>query len=145
MRQRWPACIGKPSKTSKRLALQKKYKHVKLKDVRQLSIDKVYLGKKLGYITVVRDLISGPVLYVGKRKGGDALKKFRTRLKRKANQVRAVSMDMSNACSAWVKEVLPDADLIYDHFHLIKLMNDKLNNLRQSRHVKVRRRTEEGA
>ena len=112
--------------------LAKKYKHVKLKDVRYLSIDEVYLGKKLGYVTVVRDLISGSVLYVGKGKGGDALKKFRNRLKRKSKQIRAVSMDMSNAYSAWVKEVLPDADLIYDHFHLIKLMNDKLNNLRRS-------------
>ena len=41
-------------------------------------------------------------------------------------------MDMSNAYSAWVTEVLPDADIIYDHFHLIKLMNDRMNNLRRS-------------
>ena len=112
--------------------LAKKYKHVPLKDVQYLSIDEVYLGKKFGYLTVVRDLTSGSVLFVGKGKGGDALKKFRKRLKRRASQIRAVSMDMSNAYAAWVKEVLPDADLIFDHFHLIKLMNDKLNNLRRS-------------
>ncbi len=112
--------------------LAKKYQHVKLKDVRYLSIDEVYLGKKFGYVTIVRDLISGSVLFVGKGKGGDALKKFRKRLKRKAGQIRGVAMDMSNAYAAWVKEVLPDADLIYDHFHLIKLMNDKLNGLRRS-------------
>lgn len=109
-----------------------KYRHVKLNDVQYLSIDEVYLGEKFGYITVVRDLISGSVLFVGKGKGADALKKFRKRLKRKAGQIRAVSMDMSNAYTAWVKEVLPGADLIYDHFHLVKLMNDKLNNLRRS-------------
>ena len=112
--------------------LAKKYKHVPLKDVRYLSIDEVYLGKKFGYLTVVRDLISGAVLYVGKGKGRDALAKFRKRLKRRAGQIQAVSMDMSNAYAAWVKEVLPNADLIFDHFHLIKLMNDKLNNLRRS-------------
>jgi len=95
-----------------------------IKDVRHLSIDGVYLGRKFGYITVVRGLISGSVLYVGKGKGGDALKKFRKRLKRRAGQIRAVSMDMSNAYAAWVKEALPDADLIFDHFHLVKLMND---------------------
>lgn len=112
--------------------LANKYAHVSLKDVQYLSFDEVYLGKKVDYITVVRDLISGSVLYVGKGKGGDALKKFRKRLKRRAGQIRAVSMDMSNAYAAWVKEVLPDADLIFDHFHLVKLMNDKLNNLRRS-------------
>lgn len=111
--------------------LKKKYKRVRLNDVRYLGIDEVYLGKTLGYITIVRDLISGTVLFVGKGKGGDALKKFRKRLKRKAGQIRAVSMDMSNAYSAWVAEVLPNADIIYDHFHLIKLMNDRMNNLRR--------------
>ena len=112
--------------------LKKKYKHVRLNDVRYLGIDEVYLGKTLDYITIVRDLISGAVLFVGKGKGGDALKKFRSRLKRKAKQIKAVSMDMSNAYVAWVKEVLPDADIIYDHFHLVKLMNDRMNNLRRS-------------
>ena len=112
--------------------LQKKYKRVKLKDVRYMGIDEVYLGKKLGYITIVRDLISGSVLFVGKGKGGDALNKFRNRVKRKAKQIKAVAMDMANSYTAWVHEVLPDADIIYDHFHLIKLMNDRMNNLRRS-------------
>lgn len=112
--------------------LRKKYKRVRLNDVRYLGVDEVYLGKTLGYITIVRDLISGAVLFVGKGKGGDALGKFRKRLKRKAHQIKAVAMDMSNAYAAWVAEVLPDADIIYDHFHLIKLMNDRMNNLRRS-------------
>ena len=88
--------------------LKKKYKRIRLKDVRYLGIDEVYLGKTLDYITIVRDLISGAVLFVGKGKGGEALKKFRSRLKRKAKQIKAVSMDMSNAYAAWVKEVLPE-------------------------------------
>lgn len=112
--------------------LKKEFKKVRLNDVRYLGIDEVYLGKTLGYITIVRDLISGHVLFIGKGKGGDALKKFRKRLKRKAKQIKAVSMDMSNAYAAWVAEVLPEADIIYDHFHLIKLMNDRMNNLRRS-------------
>ena len=112
--------------------LKKKYKRVRLKDVHYLGIDEVYLGRTLGYITIVRDLISGAVLFIGKGKGGDALKKFRKRLKGKAKQIKAVAMDMANSYAAWVEEVLPDADIIYDHFHLIKLMNDRMNNLRRS-------------
>lgn len=112
--------------------LKKKYKRVKLNDVRYLGIDEVYLGKTLGYITIVRDLISGSVLFVGKGKGGDALKEFRTRIRRKAKQIKAVAMDMANSYTAWVADTLPDADIIYDHFHLIKLMNDRMSNLRRS-------------
>jgi transposase len=28
--------------------------------------------------------------------------------------------------------MLPDADIVYDHFHVIKLMNDRMNTLRRS-------------
>lgn len=49
---------------------------------------------------MVSDLISGSVLYVGKGKSGDALKKFRKRLKHRAGQIRAIPMDMSNAFAA---------------------------------------------
>jgi transposase len=71
------------------------------------------------------------VLYIGKWKCVDALKKFKKRIKRRAGQIMAVTMDMSNAYSAWVGEVLPDADIVYDHFHVIKLMNDRMDNLRR--------------
>jgi|APSaa5957512576_1039674.scaffolds.fasta_scaffold30313_1 transposase len=112
--------------------LEKKYKKIRLNEVSILGIDEVYLGKALGYITIVRDLESGAVLYVGKGKGVDALKKFRKRIKRRAKQIVAVAMDMSNAYTVWVNEVLPDADIVYDHFHVIKLMNERMDNLRRS-------------
>jgi len=111
--------------------LEKKYQKIPLKDVSILGIDEVYLGKTLGYITIVRDLESGAVLYVGKGKGVDAMKKFGKRIKRRAKQIVAVAMDMSNVYSAWVKEVLPDADIVYDHFHVIKLMNERMDGLRR--------------
>jgi len=37
--------------------LEKKYKRIRLNQVSVLGIDEVYLGKKLGYITVVRDIV----------------------------------------------------------------------------------------
>lgn len=112
--------------------LEKKYRKVRLNEVEYLGIDEVYLGKVMGYITVVRDLDSGAVLFIGKGKGGDALKKFKKRLKRRSKHIKAVAIDMANSYSAWVKEVLPDAEIIYDHFHVIKLMNERMNNLRRS-------------
>jgi transposase len=39
---------------------------------------------------------------------------------------------MANSYSAWGKAVLPDADGVYDHFHVIKLMNEGMNTLRRS-------------
>lgn len=111
--------------------LEKKYSRVRLKGVEYLGIDEVYLGKRLGYISVVRDLDSGAVLFLGKGRGGAALDPFRNRLRRRARHIKAVVIDMSNSYQAWVKDVLPDAAIVYDHFHVIKLMNERMDALRR--------------
>ena len=40
-------------------------------------------------------------------------------------------MDMGAAYTLWVKENLPGAAIVFDHFHVIKLMNDKLDMVRR--------------
>jgi len=109
--------------------LEKRYRKIRLGEVEYLGIDEVHLGRVLGFITVVRDLDSGAVLFVGKGKGGEP---FGKRLKRRAKPIKAVAIDMANSYRAWVAEVLPDADIVYDHFHVIKLMNERMNTLRRS-------------
>ena len=119
-------------KNIEKVYLAKKYARVSLRSVRRMGIDEVYLGRKFGFITVVRDLESGTVLFVGRGKGSDALQPFKSRLRRRAKQIEAVAIDMSNAYSAWVKEVLPGSEIVYDHFHVIKLMNERMDGLRRS-------------
>ena len=41
-------------------------------------------------------------------------------------------MDMSPAYISAVQENLPDAIIVFDHFHIIKMFNDKLADLRRS-------------
>ena len=41
-------------------------------------------------------------------------------------------MDMSTGYSAWARRFLPKAQIVFDHFHLIKLMNEKLDIIRRS-------------
>lgn len=38
---------------------------------------------------------------------------------------------MGKAYSSWVQENFPNSCIVYDHFHVIKLMNDKLNTVRR--------------
>ena len=46
--------------------------------------------------------------------------------------IEAVAMDMSPAYHAAVSTHLSKATIVYDHFHVIKLFNEKLSNLRRS-------------
>ena len=112
--------------------LSRRYAKPKLKDLRQIAIDEIAVGKGHRYLTVVLDLKGGAVVFVGDGKGGDALKPFRKRLRRCEAKVEAVAMDMSPAYHAAVSTYLPKATIVFDHFHVIKLFNDKLSDLRRS-------------
>jgi transposase len=45
---------------------------------------------------------------------------------------------MANSYSAWVKEVLPDADIVYDHFHVIKLMTRQAYGYRDEKYLHLK-------
>jgi transposase len=112
--------------------LTRRYAKPKLKHLRRIAIDEIAVGKGHRYLTVVLDLDSGSVVFVGDGKGGDALKPFWKRLRRCKAKVEAVAMDMSPAYREAVSTYLPKATIVYDHFHVIKLFNDKLSDLRRS-------------
>jgi transposase len=112
-------------------ALSRRYAKPKLKHLRQIAIDEIAVAKGHRYVTVVLDLESGAVVFVGDGKGADALKPFWKRLRRCKATVVAVAMDMSPAYHEAVSTCLPKATIVYDRFHVMKLFNDKLSNLRR--------------
>jgi transposase len=111
--------------------LRKQYKSVSLAKVRYIALDEIYLGRKRKYITIAMDLESGRVIHVGKGKGKEALKGLWKRLKRSKASICAVATDMASGYMAAVLEHLPKADLVLDHFHMVKWFNDKLSLLRR--------------
>jgi transposase len=109
--------------------LARRFEDVPLGGVRRIGVDENYLGKKAKYVTLVVDLDSGRVLWVGKGRGKEALEGFWERLKRSGTKIEAVACDMSGAYWSAINEHLPDAALVFDHFHIIKLANDKIGRL----------------
>jgi transposase len=111
--------------------LGQKFGRVKLKHLRHIAIDEIAIGRGQRYLTVVLDLASGAVVFVGDGRGAEALEPFWIRLKSAHAKVKAVAMDMSPAYTSAVLSHLPKAVLVYDHFHIIKLFNEKLSGLRR--------------
>jgi transposase len=114
--------------------LGKKFGRPKLKHLRHIAIDEISTGKGHQYMTLVLDLDSGAVVHVGDGKGGDALKPFWKRLRASHAKIKAVATDMSPAYIDAVTTNLPKATLVFDRFHVIKLYNEKLSNLRRDLH-----------
>jgi transposase len=111
--------------------LSRRYAKPKLKHVRRIAIDEIAVAKGHRYLTVVMDLESGAIVFVGDGKGADALKPFWERLRSSKAVIKAVAMDMSAAYRSAVSVHLPKATIVFDHFHVIKLYNDKLSQLRR--------------
>lgn len=111
--------------------LQRRFGKPKLKNLKEIAIDEVAVGKGHKYFTLVLDLKSGAVVYVGDGKGVASLTEFWRRLRAARAKIRAVATDMGKPYIRAVREHLPRAVHVFDHFHVVKLYNDKLGALRR--------------
>jgi transposase len=117
--------------------LSKRFARPKLKRLQQLAIDEISIGKGHRYLTIVLDLRTGAVVFVGEGKGAEALQPFWKRLKGSGANVKAVAIDMSAAYIRAVSENLPEAAIVFDRFHIVKLLNKKIADLRRSLYRKA--------
>ena len=111
--------------------LEKKYKRLKAKNIRYLAIDEISSHKGHKYLTVVMDLESGAVIYVAKGRKKESLDGLWRKLGRYKKNIKAVAMDMWPAYLDAVTSHLPQAKVVFDHFHIVKIFNNKLSELRR--------------
>jgi transposase len=118
-------------KDLKKEYLARHFSRPSLKDVEEIAIDEICVGKGHRYLTIVLDLHSGAILFVGEGKKAETLNPFWKRIRAARARIAAVAMDMSAAYISAVERHLPDADIVFDRFHVMKLMNEKLTALRR--------------
>lgn len=70
--------------------LHRKFARPKLKHLRRIAIDEISIAKGRKYVTIVMDLESGAVVFIGDGKDADALKPFWKRLRSSRAQIEAV-------------------------------------------------------
>ena len=110
---------------------ERRYRRPSLRGIESIGIDEFAVRRGHVYKTIVVDLISGRILHAGDGKGADALDEFWKRVRKEGVNVRYVATDMSSAFAKSVRENVPDAIYVFDHFHVIKLINDTLDKIRR--------------
>jgi len=105
-----------------------------LRALRRIAIDEIAVAKGHRYMTVVLDLDSGAVVFVGDGEGADALDPFWKRMGRRRARIEAVAMGLAPAYRKAVAENPPKARIVFDRFHVMKLFNEKFSDLRRSLH-----------
>lgn len=127
----WLLLSWETVKTVVQRRLEKDYRRIGYRGVRSIAIDELYLGRTHKYITLCIDLESGRIIWVGQGRGSQALREFWRRFKISGARLQAVAMDMSGAYASSVRAHAPHAILTFDRFHVIKLMNERLDDLRR--------------
>lgn len=101
--------------------------------LRRIGVDEISYRKHHKYLTVVVNHDTGKVIWIGEGKSADVLKVFFERLS--ADQlatIEIVSMDLSAAFQKAVREALPSAQIVFDKFHVAKLAQQALDEVRRA-------------
>ncbi len=115
--------------------LKRKYSPPIIKGVKRIGIDEFAVRKGHVYMTIVVDLDTGRIVHVGNGKGKEALEAFWNRANRLGVEIEVVATDLSGAFIASVLENAPEATLVFDHFHVVKLMNDAVDSVRRTQYA----------
>ncbi len=100
--------------------------------LRRIAVDEISFRKRHRYLTVVTDHDTRQVVWAGEGRSSDILKRFFEELDPAVRtQIRIVTMDMSAAFQKAVRESLPQAETVFDHFHVLQLANDALDEVRR--------------
>ncbi|HHH29184.1 MAG TPA: ISL3 family transposase [Polyangiaceae bacterium] len=103
-----------------------------LDHLRHIGVDEISYRKHHQYITTVVDHDRGIVVWAAKGKSAETLKSFFKAIgPERAAKIEAVTIDMSSAFIKAVKESVPNATLIFDRFHVQRLVHDALDEVRR--------------
>lgn len=100
--------------------------------LRQIGVDEISYQRHHKYLTVVVHHETGKVVWAAEGKSSDVLKSFFEQLgPERLAQIEVVSMDLSAAYQKAVSEVLPGAEIVFDKFHVARLAQQALDEVRR--------------
>lgn len=108
--------------------------HADYSNVEDVGIDETAARRGHDYVTLFVDLDQKKTIFVTEGKSNEAVKAFAKDLKEHkgdAKNIKNVSCDMSPAFIKGITENFPNAEIVFDKFHIIKLINEAVDQVRK--------------
>lgn len=103
-----------------------------LDELTHIGVDELSYRRHHEYVTVVVDHNRGHVVWAHPGKNADTLTAFFNELgPERCAQIKAVTIDMSAAYIKAVTECAPEAEIVFDRFHVQRLAQDAVDEVRR--------------
>ena len=86
-----------------------------------IGVDEISYRRHHRYLTSVADHASGAIVWCGPGRNSTTLQGFFDVLGDRKQSIRAVSIDMSGEYQRAIREEIPDAEICFDPFHVVRL------------------------
>jgi transposase len=97
-----------------------------------IGCDEISYRRGQRYLTCVADHASGAIIWARPGRNAATLQAFFDLLGERKRSIRAVSIDMSAGYENAVRAALPNAEVCFDSFHVVKLANEAINDVRRA-------------
>lgn len=107
--------------------------------IQSVGIDETSSKRRHTYVSLFVDMDKSQVVHVAEGKDSETVKSFKDMLlsrEIKPTQIRNICADMSPAFRKGIQKEFPWADITFDKFHVIKLMNEALDKVRRNEQKK---------
>lgn len=105
-----------------------------LTEVNAVGVDETSVRKGHDYVSLFVDLIQKRTIFVTAGKNSETVTEFAKDLSShqgNPENITQVSCDMSPAFISGVERELPNADIVFDRFHVMKIINEAIDNVRK--------------
>lgn len=119
-------------------ALQAQVGGTSYEGLSRLAIDEIAVKKGFQYMTVVLDYDTGRVVWMGPDRQAATLDRFFAEMPVTVRAaIQAVAIDMWDPYIRSIKQWCPNADIVFDLFHVVKAFNQVIDAVRNEEFCKV--------
>jgi transposase len=96
-----------------------------------IGVDEISYRRGQRYLTTVVDHRQGAIVWAAPGRNAQTLNSFFELLGDRKQSIRAVSIDMSGGYQQAIKASIPDADICFDPFHVVRLAQRAVDQVRR--------------
>ena len=104
----------------------------------RIGIDEIASEKGYKFLTIIRDLDIGRVIWIGDGRKKETLDSFFAEIgPEKTASIKVIVLDMWDPYLYSIEDQCPNVDIVFDKFHIVKLVTEALDEVRRKQFAKA--------